>query len=997
MAFMATNLLGVSEREEVSSKPRDAAPLFDRAIGAFTWRFLSESSIFALRLVVTIILARLLPVDAFGLLTLVMIVMNFAYRISQVGMAPALIQCKDLTKTHARVAFSVSVLSGVAITAVIWASAPAVAAIFRNDAVTPLLRLISTSFLFSSLGSISAALLERRLNYRRLFQVELSSYTFGYALVGIILAVSGWGVWALAWAIVVESVLRAGLLFAASPHPLRPSFARLEAGQLLNFGAGSSLSRIANYAALNGDYFVVGRWLGAEDLGLYSRAYQLISLPMYQFSSVISYVLFPVYSRIQDDTRALRRAYIASVFISSVIVIPILTALAIAAPEVMAGVFGPQWTGAIAPLQLLCMGGVFHSIYNLGDSLARAKGAVYLKFWCHAVYAAGVIVGSIVGTSWGINGVAVGVVMALAVIYLLLGRLSIYLSESTWREFFLSQLPGLIFGVSVAAFALPVTLLLRSAQIPHLVILAATLAMSLIGALLAALVLPRPWLNRISLGAIDRLKRYSSDNLKPRLKAYLSHKKKAFKAAEVIYDNLLTLRHIIQNGLWRDAAGLRHPLLRRPLCQAPMTWEVPFPVCGSPDELINWLKAQGVEVSEGGHTFYIPPQERLSDIIPTIVGFYPPGTGFKVLKDFRHPSRARYLYRHRNSLILLKRLLGTPQDRLIAANLVYSFGIGPRVWDLACWKAGGKSYSVFIVDHVNGDCPTAQQYVSFLDRLKHLNANSHLRILIPKWEENVDFVSPDCNKNLIYSNRLGRVQYIDFQNFGLRRPDAWSQQIISNANGSFRDGNGHKGNGHKGNGHNGRSENARRLSRFTAGAAVTGGRDAARRWSFVTSALRRSSISLTGRLVLDIGCGSGKVIQSSLAAGAAWAIGWDRPEVVAHSERLLLSLGATRFSLIGADFDQQYRFEDDIPVALRPLLAEGVVFDHSADEPKCAAESLSTMPWRVLVYEGRKSERSEDFATQLKSKINGDLEAITLPQVEFDNFDARPITIFLRR
>ena len=79
------------------SKSQDADPLFERTMGAFAWRFLSESSTFVLRLFVTIILARLLPVDAFGLLTLVMIVMNLAYRVSQIGMAPAIIQRKGLT------------------------------------------------------------------------------------------------------------------------------------------------------------------------------------------------------------------------------------------------------------------------------------------------------------------------------------------------------------------------------------------------------------------------------------------------------------------------------------------------------------------------------------------------------------------------------------------------------------------------------------------------------------------------------------------------------------------------------------------------------------------------------------------------------------------------------------------------------------------------------------------------------------------------------------
>jgi O-antigen/teichoic acid export membrane protein len=970
----------------MSRESQDASLLFERTMGAFAWRFLSESSTFVLRLFVTITLARLLPVDAFGLLTLVMIVMNLAYRVSQIGMAPAIIQRKELTRTHVRVAFTVSILSGIVISAAIWASASTVAAIFRNDAVTPLLRFISLSFLFSSFSSTSAALLERRLNYRRLFLVELASYSIGYALVGIILAVSGGGVWALAWATVVESVLRAGLLFTASPHSVRPSFARAEARQLLNFGFGSSLSRLANYAALNGDYFVVGRWLGAVDLGFYSRAYQLISLPMYQFSSVISLVLFPVYSRMQDDTAALRRAYIASVFSSAIIVLPLLTMLVIAAPEVMAGVFGPQWTGAIAPLQILCLGGVFHSIYNLGDSLARAKGAVYLKFGCHAVYATCVIVGSIIGATYGINGVAIGVVAALSVIYLLLGKLSIHLAKSTWRAFFLAQLPGVVIAGAIAAFALPVTFLLRTIQSPHLVILAATVAVSLIGAITAALLVPSRWLSKSSLGAIDKIKLYCTDYMKTRVKAYLRRHEMAYKTVEIIYDNVLVFRHIIQNGFW-GAAGFRKGKFQKVSNHAPITWDVPFPRRDSPGELIAWLREQGIEVSEGGHTFYIPPQQRLTDLIPSIVNFYPPGTGFKVLKDFRHPARASYLYNHRNTLIVLKRLLGTPQDRLVAANLMYSFGIGPRIWDLTCWKSQGNTYSVFVVDHVSGECPTNQQYVSFLDHLRRLNVSTHLRILIPKWEENIDFMAPHCNKNLIYSDKLGRVQYIDFQNFGLSNPNAWSQQIISNANRDL----------HNCNGQEGKEKSPNNFNRFTAIKYVPGNKNTVRGWTFITDVFRKSSISLSGRVVLDIGCNSGATLQSSLVAGAAWGIGWDSPDVVEHTGRLLLSLGATRFSLIGADLEGTYRLEDDIPECLRSRLPAAVVFYHSSGEHFGVIESLCAIPWRILVYEGRDSESSGDFPNKLKSMLADDLKVIGSSYLAGSDSSVHPISVILRK
>src|SRR5207253_6170422 len=142
------------------------------------------------------------------------------------------------------------------------AGAPLIAELYRTAEVTVVLRLVAFTFLLTALGTTARALLERRLAFRQLFMIEFISYAVGYGAVGITLAVLGFGVWALAWAPVVEALLRASLLYRASPHPVRPSLARAELGQLFHFGFGMTLARLANYTAQTGDNFVVGRQLG---------------------------------------------------------------------------------------------------------------------------------------------------------------------------------------------------------------------------------------------------------------------------------------------------------------------------------------------------------------------------------------------------------------------------------------------------------------------------------------------------------------------------------------------------------------------------------------------------------------------------------------------------------------------------------------------------------------------------------------------------------------
>jgi PST family polysaccharide transporter len=967
---------GQTQLKEAAGRPTTADPLYERTVSAFSWRFVSESLKFVLQLTVMVILARLVSVDQFGLLALAMVVTNLVIRISEIGIYYAVVQRKDLTDTHIRVAFTLSTLFGLFFMAVVYLTAPLAATLLRNDEVTPILRLMSVIFLLMNLGSTAMGLLQKKLDYRNLLVAELCSYGIGYALVSVALALLGYGVWALAWASVIQYLLRSALLLWLSPHPKWPSLALEETRQLLNFGVGSSLSTLANYAAINGDYFVAGRWLGATALGLYSRAYQLMTLPMMQFTSVIASVLFPVYSMIQDEDARLRRAYLNSVSLSAIIVTPTLAMLAIAAPEIMVGIFGKEWAGAAAPMTILCAGGSLNAAYTLGDSLARAKGAVYAKFRRHAIYAVCVFTGSYIGARWNIVGVALGVVVATIVMYLLMAQLSNRLVGASWKEYLLCQLPGAILAASVVAVALPIAILLRSAQLPPLLVLPCVLIVATVAAVVTGALLPRDWFNAVTFGALDKIME-PADKLGRILKAYLHQHELLYKIALppfIWYQTIVFLIHVSRQGLWRAMRG-SHRAARGHNGQMEMKWDVPFPPHGAAPELINWLRSQGIKVSEGAHTFYLPPQKRLSGFIPKIVNFYPAGCGFKILKNAGPPSQTAYLVKEHTPLSLIGRLVGTPRDQLILANYIHSLDIGPRVWDLACWEGQGKHYTVFVVDHVNGDYPTTEQCLPFLNRLKQLSADSHLRMLLPDWEKNEDFTPPDCHRNLIFSNKLGRVQYIDFQSFCLTGFDAWLNEVVSKANGVYRGG----------------LDAAPRKEKRSISGAANG--YAGERWEFITGAFRQNSLSFDQRIVLDVGCGYGLSLHASLASGAAWGFGWDSPDAVVLAQELLFSLGTTRFSLSGANLHQNHRLEDDIPARFQSCLGDAVVFLNKAHG---APESLRAMPWRILVYEGNESDRLEDSYNLLRPLLNADVSVIASSQVTSNEGGLRPIIILYR-
>ena len=489
------------------------ASLSRRTAGAFAWRFTSETSKLALQLSVQITLARLLPVEAFGLLAVAMLVINFGTRLYEIGTGPAIIQRLALTDVHIRVAFTLSLLSGTLFTLIVWLGAPAIASLFRAEPVTPVLRVIGLVFLIGSISTTAESLLQRRMDYRSLLTIEIVSYAVGYAAVGIGLALLHQGVWSLAWATLSQAALRSTMLLAKVRHPARLSLAGREVRDLMNFGIGMTLSRIASFSAQNADYFVVSRWLGTVALGLYSRAYQLMLLPIYQFSSIINVVLFPAYSSIQDDCARLRHGYLASITAASMVAFPAFTMLAIVAPELMTGVFGPQWSGAARPLQILCIAGAAYCIYSLADSLTRAKGALYVKFLYQSIYALCVFGGAMLARSRGISGVAVAVLGATVVAYLLMAHLSLRLTHTGWRPFLHAQLPAIAICSVVAAAGILVASLLRAAGAGALAVCVVTLMCASAVAVVAAFAFPSRYQNQSVVEGLVAVRSYGFEQL----------------------------------------------------------------------------------------------------------------------------------------------------------------------------------------------------------------------------------------------------------------------------------------------------------------------------------------------------------------------------------------------------------------------------------------------------------------------------------------------------
>ena len=449
--------------------------LADRTTRATQWRLASALTSAVARLGIGVLLARLLPPADFGVVALAFVILGFAQPLGDLGIASAVVQRRDLTFRHVRAAFTFSVITGFAIATVLVLAAPLAAFLVRDARVVPVLRVLALGFAVQGFSVVSAGLLRRSMDFRRLFYIDTISYVLGYGVIAVTLALTGRGVWSLVWGSLVQGLLSSAWQLASARHSMRPLSAGRELRELLHFGVGAGANSLVNYVALNADNFVVGRLLGATSLGLYGRAYTLMNLPYAYAASVMSGVLFPAFAQIQTDIERLRRAYLTMTKLTALIAGPSMCLLAIVAPFLVPTLYGPQWTGVVLPLQILCAAGYFRALYHVGGVVAQSVGRVYSELWRQVGYAILVVVGAIVGSAFSLPGVAVGVGIAIVYMFVATGQLVLSVTSTSWSDYLRVQRDAILISASVAICSVVAQLALTGLRAPSAIIAAGIL------------------------------------------------------------------------------------------------------------------------------------------------------------------------------------------------------------------------------------------------------------------------------------------------------------------------------------------------------------------------------------------------------------------------------------------------------------------------------------------------------------------------------------------
>jgi PST family polysaccharide transporter len=376
---------------------------------------ISQGSKFFLSMVGTIILARLLLPEDYGLVGMVAVVTGFISVFKDLGLSAATIQKSEITNEQVSTLFWLNVSLSAGLMIVTAALAPAVAWFYGEPKLTAITLAYAAGFLFGGLTVQHEALLRRRMRFAALATAEIISLVISI-FVAIVLAWRGARYWAL-----IASQLTLGftyLIVIWSACRWRPGLPVRNSGvrSMLAFGGRLTGFSVVNYFARNLDNMLIGRFWGAAQLGLYARAYQLLLLPIDQINTPITSVAVPALSRLKDEPERYRSAYLRLLEKVALLTMPLMAFMIASSEQLIRIVLGEKWLGVSRIFALLGIAGLVQPIANTTGWLFVTQGRTAEMFKWGLIGSTIIMFAIIGGLSWGAVGVAASYSLTITIV-----------------------------------------------------------------------------------------------------------------------------------------------------------------------------------------------------------------------------------------------------------------------------------------------------------------------------------------------------------------------------------------------------------------------------------------------------------------------------------------------------------------------------------------------------------------------------------------------------
>lgn len=359
--------------ENVKQHQKSEQYVTGKAVSSVKWSALMDIVSRTAQPIIFVILARLLTPEDFGVVATAMIAISFSQMFWDAGLSKALIQSRENPEKAANVVFWTNVVLGLVIYLILFLMAPWLAIFFNSPASGPVLRVLGIQIVLASLSSVQQALFVRELDFKRLFWIRLLTAFFP-GFFSIPLAFYGYGVWALVAGSIAGQLLNLYLLWQKSPWRPNFSYDLNLAQKLTRFGIWVLLESFGAWLIIWGDNLIVGRFLGVHDLGVYRTGWMLVTFIFGLALNPFLPVLYPMFSRLQDDPAALRNAFHKANRIIFSLALPMGFGLLVTGSDLANLLFGQKWQGLGFVISVLGLTYTTSWLVSLNTELYRAIG-----------------------------------------------------------------------------------------------------------------------------------------------------------------------------------------------------------------------------------------------------------------------------------------------------------------------------------------------------------------------------------------------------------------------------------------------------------------------------------------------------------------------------------------------------------------------------------------------------------------------------------------------
>ena len=448
----------------------DFQDLKSKAVTASLWAIVEKFSLQIVQFVVSVILARLLEPSDYGLIALTGIFTSLSAAIIDGGFEKTLIRARTLEPIQIDSVFYVNLVLGVMLMGVLWVTAVPIAQFFHEPGLAPVLRIVSITLPLSAFTCVQRVLLMKELRFKKISLAQMASSTAG-GIVGITMALTGYGVWALVGSLITVQVVTIVIFWAKSDWYPKFRFSFSSIRDMLPYGTRIMFMSILFFLMLQFNTFIVGKLYNNTDLGYFNRGGRLPDLLVSLIQSIVLKLAFPLFAKVRDERDQLEEVLRRTTQLVAFICFPLLALMYVNAFDITLVLFTAKWTPSVIYLELFCFITLMEPFVAIYRELILAKGHAKLMMRIFLLTSAGEIALVLFLARYGIMYVVIASIISKTAQYLVYLAFSSRITTISWKNDLRWITPYLLISVVMGLLVKSIGLGLAHTHLPAVVVL----------------------------------------------------------------------------------------------------------------------------------------------------------------------------------------------------------------------------------------------------------------------------------------------------------------------------------------------------------------------------------------------------------------------------------------------------------------------------------------------------------------------------------------------